>query len=393
LDLGNGRREKRNKERFVRKRQFPFTPEIRFAEEKMMPASSSPVRGSHTLAEILSQPEVWRSCSRALAEDAAFQAMREKARTRRPWLFIGCGTSFYLAEAAASNWSQLTGHPARALPASEVLLFPHSAQLAEQDLQAVIISRSGRTSEALRAAELLRGKYKVATLGITCALESALAQTCEWTVTLPGADERSMVMTRSFSSMLSALVQLAAEAARVPDLAVSLETVATALASSIEAWNDRVEFFAASHAFADYIYLGQGPLFPIAREGALKVMEMSHSYAQAYHTLEVRHGPKSIVAPDTCIMFFLSESGMPAETEVLLEMKELGGTIVSICNRASDDVRRVSDLLFELRAGVSQPFLLAPFIVPAQLLGYHTGAKKGLNPDEPKNLSRVVLLD
>jgi glucosamine--fructose-6-phosphate aminotransferase (isomerizing) len=359
----------------------------------MIPASSSPKSGSHTLAEILSQPEVWRSCSRGLAEDATFQAMRKKASSRRPWLFVGCGTSFYLAEAAAGSWSQLTGHPARALPASEVLLFSQSAQLAEPDLQAVIISRSGRTSEALRAAELLRDKYKVATLGITCALQSELAKTCERTITLPAADERSMVMTRSFTSMLFALVQLAAEAAGVPDLSSALETAETALASAIEEWNDRVENFVANHTFADYIYLGQGPLFSIAREAALKVTEMSHSYAQAYHTLEFRHGPKSIVAPHTCIMFLLSESGMQAETEVLLEIKDLGGTIVSISDRASDGVRQASDLLFELRTGVSEPFLLAPFVVPGQLLGYHTGVKKALNPDEPKNLSRVVLLD
>jgi glucosamine--fructose-6-phosphate aminotransferase (isomerizing) len=154
-----------------------------------------------------------------------------------------------------------------------------------------------------------------------------------------------------------------------------------------------VENFVANHTFADYIYLGQGPLFSIAREAALKVTEMSHSYAQAYHTLEFRHGPKSIVAPHTCIMFLLSESGMQAETEVLLEIKDLGGTIVSISDRASDGVRQASDLLFELRTGVSEPFLLAPFVVPGQLLGYHTGVKKALNPDEPKNLSRVVLLD
>ncbi len=358
-----------------------------------MPASSSPVRGSHTLTEILSQPEVWRSCLRGLADNAAFQAMRDKARSRRPWLFIGCGSSYYLAEAAAGSWSQLTGYPARALPASEVLLFPQSAQLAQHDLQAVIISRSGRTSEALRAAELLCEKYKVATLGITCALQSELAKTCEFTITLPAADEKSVVMTRSFSSMLFALVKLAAETAGVPDLSSSLETVETALASTIEEWNDRVGTFVANHTFADYIYLGQGPLFSIAREAALKVTEMSHSYAQAYHTLEFRHGPKSIVAPHTCIMFFLSESGMQAETEVLLEMKDLRGTIVAVSDRASDGVRQASDLLFELRTGLSEPFLLAPFIVPGQLLGYHTGVKKALNPDEPKNLSRVVLLD
>jgi glucosamine--fructose-6-phosphate aminotransferase (isomerizing) len=359
----------------------------------MMPVSDSLVRGSHTLTEILSQPEVWRSCLSRLGEETAFQSIGNKTRVRKPWLFVGCGTSFFLAEAAASSWSLLTGFPARALPASEVLLFPQLAQLQEQDLQAVIISRSGRTSEALRAAELLAKKYNVSTLGITCALESDLAKICELTIALPKADEKSVVMTRSFSSMLLALLRLAAEAANAPQFSTSIESVTKRLASDIEKWSDGVEAFSSKHAFADYIFLGQGPFFPIAREAALKVTEMSHSYAQAYHTLEFRHGPKSIVAPQTCITFFLSESGMQAESEVLLEMKELGGTIVAICNRASEDVRRAADLLFELNVDVSEPFLLAPFVIPGQLLGYHTGVKKGFNPDEPKNLSRVVILD
>ena len=359
----------------------------------MTPVSGSLVRDSHTLTEILSQPQVWRTALRGLTENAAFQSIRAKARTPRPWLFIGCGTSFYLAEAAAANWSLLTGQVAWALPASEVLLFPQLAHLAQRDLEAVIISRSGRTSEAVRAADLLRQKHKVSTLAVTCAPESELAKSCEWTIALPEADEKSMVMTRSFSSMLLALLELAAESGGVPGFPANLETLATTLASTIETWSDRLEAFVLKHAFTDYVYLGQGPFFPIAREAALKVTEMSNSYAQAYHTLEFRHGPKSIVAPETCITFFLSESGMPAETGVLLEMKELGGTIVSVCNQASEAVRRASDLLFELGTTLSEPFLLAPFIIPAQLLGYHTGTRKGFNPDEPKNLSRVVLLD
>jgi glucosamine--fructose-6-phosphate aminotransferase (isomerizing) len=384
-------------ERFRSQRQanarISAASRLRFVEESMTPASTTPVRGSYTLTEILSQPETWRSGLQGLAQDAAFQSMKEKARVSRPWLFIGCGTSFYLAEAAASSWNTLTGQPARALPASEVLLFPQSAQLADPRLQAVIISRSGRTSEALRAADLLRRKYQVATLGITCATDSDLAKSCDQTIAIPLADEKSMVMTRSFTSMLLTLIALAAESANVSQFSSELQSLQSALASSIEDWNQRVHSFASNHQFADYIYLGQGPLFPIAREAALKVTEMSHSYAQAYHTLEFRHGPKSIVAPQTCLMFFLSESGVQPETEVLLEMKELGGTIIAVCNRAGESVRRASDLVFELNASVSQTLLLAPSIVPAQLLGYHTGVKKGHNPDEPKNLSRVVLLD
>jgi glutamine---fructose-6-phosphate transaminase (isomerizing) len=358
-----------------------------------MPASGSPVRNTHTLSEILSQPEVWRSCVRDFSGSAAFQSMLGKAASRKEWLFVGCGTSFYLAEAAAGSWSLLTGQAASALPASELLLFPRLAQLKAKDLQVVVISRSGRTSEAVRVAELLSGTYHLPTLGVTCASDSELSKACELTLVLPAADEKSMVMTRSFTSILLALLHLAVSNGDAAAFASSFETMAAALASRIDAFNDRVESFVSKHSFADYVYLGQGPLFSIAREAALKITEMSCSFAQAYHTLEFRHGPKSIVAPQTCLTFFLSQSGVDAEGDVLVEMKELGGTIVAVCNRATEAVRRSSDLVIELEANVSELVLLAPFVVPAQLLGFHTGIKKGLNPDEPKNLSRVVILD
>ena len=356
-----------------------------------MPASGSPVESIHTLAEILSQPDVWRSCLHELRGSAPYQSILNLAPKRKEWLFVGCGTSFYLAEAAAISWTILTGQPARALPASELLLFPRSVQLSAEDLQVVVISRSGRTSEAVRVAELLSEKYHLSTLGVTCAADSELARACDLTLVLSAADEKSMVMTRSFTSMLLALLQLAVSDASASSRA--FEGVAASLASRIGAFNDRVESFVTMHSFADHIYLGQGPFFAIAREAALKITEMSCSFAQSYHTLEFRHGPKSIVAPQTCITFFLSESGMQAESEVLVEMKKLGGTIIAICNRATESVRVSADLLLELEADVPEISLLAPFIVPAQLLGFHTGIKKGFNPDEPKNLSHVVILD
>ena len=358
-----------------------------------MPDSGSSVRSQYTLPEILSQPEIWRASNRELSANPAYRATIANAASRKEWLFVGCGTSFYLAEAAAACWMLLTGQRARALPASELLLFPRLCQLNVEDPQVVVISRSGRTSEAVRAAELLTRKHNLPTLGITCAIDSDLAKACQLTVELPTADEKSMVMTRSFTSMLIGLIDLAASQASSLSLPSSFETIASALSSRIHLWNDAVESFVAANEFADYIYLAQGPFYPIAREGALKATEMSCSYAQPYHTLEFRHGPKSVVSPQTCLTFFLSETGMEDESEVLVEMKELGGTIIAICNRAPESVRRSADLLFELDAPAAELGLLAPFVVPAQLLGFHTGVKKGFNPDEPKNLSRVVILD
>src|SRR6202023_3513050 len=103
-----------------------------------------------------------------------------------------------------------------------------------------------------------------------------------------------------------------------------------------------------SRAYADYVFLGQGPFFGIAQESMLKVKEMSCSYAQGFHTLEFRHGPKAIVSPETLITFILSESGFDAEVAVLEEIKKLGGATLVVTNAANAAVRRSADYLVEL---------------------------------------------
>lgn len=348
--------------------------------------------GSATLKEILSQPAVWLECIAQLRKSRLLDEIRGQTQQQTEWIFIGCGTSYYLAEAAALSWTRLAGQPARALPASEVLLFADTLRPNRQ-MQAVLISRSGQTSEALRAAQLLSQTYFVPTLGITCAANTPLEQLCDRTIQLLPADERSMVMTRSFSSMVLALQSLAACKGGEIQLLDALRRISEQLAGSIAALAQGIEDFVARNRFADYVFLGQGPFFALSREASLKITEMSCSYSQAYHTLEFRHGPKAIVGPETCLTFFLSDAGMQAESEVLSEMNELGGVTIAVCNEASPAVRRASTLVLEMGLPGPELAMLAPFIVPAQLLGFFTAVKKALNPDEPKNLSRVVILD
>jgi len=312
---------------------------------------------------------------------------------RSEWLFLGCGTSYYLAEAAAASWTLLTGQRARALPASEPLLFPDRTLRNADHLQSVVISRSGSTSEAVRVANLFSREFRIPTLAITCTDDSPLERACDATIRLSTANEKSMVMTCSFTSMLLALQHLADRKSPHHKLTASLQAMAAQFAGQIQSICDRVESFVDQCSFADYVFLAQGPFYCIAREASLKVMEMSSSYSQFFHALEFRHGPKAIVSADTALTFFLSESGFQSECEVLSEMKELGGTTIAVCNRANDRIRRSSDLLIELQFDGPQLALLAPFVVPSQLLGCFTGIKKKLDPDNPRNLSRVVILD
>jgi glucosamine--fructose-6-phosphate aminotransferase (isomerizing) len=200
-------------------------------------------------------------------------------------------------------------------------------------------------------------------------------------------------MTRSFTSMLISLQWLAAKHAGNAEFCDSLEVMAAQFATRIRSLAEQVENFTARLSFEDYVFLGQGPFHGIAREAALKVMEMSCSYSQSFHTLEFRHGPKAIVTPRTALTFFVSQTGQHSEVEVLEEMKDLRGVTIAICNKANENIRRSSDLVLELNLSCDELALLAPYIVPSQLMGFFTGVAKGLNPDLPKNLTRVVVLD
>jgi len=358
-----------------------------------MPNSNTNYVDSNTWKEIISQGNVWREALRSLATSPRIPDVLEQARGRDKWVFVGCGTSFYLAEAAALTWMSLTGQTARALPGSEVLLYPELVRAEGAGLQAVVISRSGKTSEAVRAASVLRQELSVPTLGITCAENSELEKTCDSSIVLREADEKSTVMTRSFTSMLITLQYLAARRAGNTAFAEQLGLVAEHFEQQILSVAEKMEAFVDANSFADYVFLGQGAFHGIAREAALKVMEMSCSYSQFFHALEFRHGPKAIVSPETCLTFFLGENAYKAEAEVLTEMKDLGGVILTVCNQANADVKSKTNLLVELNIPVHELALLAPSVVPAQLLGFFTGIGKGLNPDSPKNLTRVVMLD
>jgi len=201
------------------------------------------------------------------------------------------------------------------------------------------------------------------------------------------------VMTRSFTTMLISLQYLAARYSGNAEFIQSLRAMANQAEPLIHSLAAKIESFVNTRSFADYVFLGQGPFYGVAREAALKVMEMSCSYSQAFHSLEFRHGPKAIVSPQTCLTFYLSETAQQAETEVLQEMKALGGVTIAVCNVASKEVRDASDLVIEVNVAGNELAQLAPYSLPAQLLGFFTGIGKGLNPDYPKNLTRVVVLD
>jgi len=344
--------------------------------------------GKKTLREIYGQPQVWRECLKTLDTLDLGVLVGDKAPQTCEWLFVGCGTSYYLAQAAAASLMSLLGVRARAVPASEILLFPRLVIPKDSAIFPVLISRSGHTSEVLQVAEFFN-RYDVAFLAVTCDGRELQTMTPR-TLKLP-VEEESTVMTSSFTSMLMGLQYLSAYFAKQKEFIEGLKSLPEAVEKLLPIYAPQVEAF-AQQTFEDVAFLAQGALYPIASETALKVMESSSSYAQFFHALEFRHGPKSIVAEKVLVGGLISESGYAQESAVLLEMKGLGGTTLAIANEISPAVRESADLAIELGLAAPELARLVAYLVWGQLLGSHLGLSKGLNPDEPRNLSRVVTI-
>jgi len=348
-------------------------------------------QGEHTLSEIFSQPQCWTTVLSRLADSPELHSAVQLARAGAEWIFVGCGTSYYLAQAAASSFNYLQ-LPARAVPASDLLMYPALTLQPGRDYIPVVISRSGRTSEAVRAAQMLEREHNTRTIAITCADGQPLEASCTVVLKLLDADEKSTVMTRSFTSMLLGLQYLGASVTGNQDFRQALLELPQQVAPLLQDIPPRLRLFAASRSYSDFVFLAQGPLFGIASECMLKVTESSCSYSQVFHSLEFRHGPKSIVGPETLLTFLISETSSDAEVELLEEMKELGATTMVIANRIPDRAQQASDFAVELGLNSPEYARAAAFTIWGQLYGVYYGLNKGLNPDSPRNLTRVVEL-
>ncbi len=351
-----------------------------------------PYRGENTLAEILSQPKIWRETDKHLADSGILLHLADIFSPRSPWLFVGCGSSYYLSRLIAALWTKYFYIPVTAVPASELLFAPEETLRRTGAEQVVLMSRSGETTEVLRAAELLQSHKTVQSLGVTCNPESILEKLCTHAFKLTIADEQSVVMTRSFTAILLSFQRLALHFVSDNQFSTALDQLPQKGQKWLDVNAQKIQKFAGRRIFRDYVFLGQGVNYWLAQEAGLKVTEMSSSYAQVYHSLEFRHGPRSIAGPDTLITILMSDVSASAEANLCAELKELGAATCAIVNRATPEVLKNADLLIELGLDGPEFARYAVSAIPAHLLGTAIGLQKGLNPDAPRNLTRAVVL-
>lgn len=340
---------------------------------------------THIEREIRSQGQAWRAALQAVADRSdALSDLLARARGREA-RFLGSGSSYYLGVAAAPAWGR-RGWTARALPSAEQLLHADDYAVPQPPL-AVAVSRSGTTTETLRALEVLRNAGSPA-IGVTTRQGTPLDDLCDVVVHVTGAHEESTVQTRSFTAQFLVVQALAQLDAAGP---TGLEPFRE-LPSLADDWIATADASVAPLAtrFERVYVLGTGMRWGLAMESALKLKETSLTESEAFQTLEFRHGPKSMIDDATLLVGLIGDSTRDTELRVLREMRQLGATVLVV----GPDVQAEDGLhALAFPGSSSDETLNVLYLPPLQLLAYHRGMAKGLDPDHPRHLTFAVELD
>jgi glutamine---fructose-6-phosphate transaminase (isomerizing) len=361
-----------------------------------------PPAGFHTYQEIITQPDAWAEALQA-SQTAAADLRALWAQTGGSLLFTGCGSTYYLSLAAAAL-AREAGLPASGVPASELWMRTKTVALDPARTLLVAVSRSGETSETLRAVDAFRAAGGGAVAAITCYPGSGVTARAAVTVTIPAGREESVAQTRSFAAMLVAsqvLIAALGTADGGATLGQRLQQLPELGRELIERAGPLAAQLGGDMSLRRFFFLGNGALYGLAEEAMLKMKEMSLSYSEGYHVLEFRHGPKSMVDDSTLVVGLLGDEGRAQEAAVLAEMHDLGGYTLALGgetpNAAGNNGRSQAawgsaDHRVILDSSLSATERLVLYLPALQLLAYHTAVAKGLDPDRPRNLTAAVLL-
>ena len=342
------------------------------------------IAGQFTENEILTQSEAWAE-SLEVVEKSGKELKALFARPYQEVIFTGCGSTYYLSLAAAALFQQTCRLTARASTGGELLFNPDIVQLPKENGETLLvaISRSGSTTETVRAVEKFKGEKRGPVLVITNYEDQPLAALGDLTLVLPKGQEQSVAQTRSFASMYLAATAASMLAAGQTKKLKTMQLLPAIGDKLISRYKYLADELGAKLDCDRFYFLGNAGRYGLACEVNLKMKEMTLTHSEPFHFMDFRHGPMSMVTKKTVVVGLLSEKNRIQEQMVLDEMADLGAEIISLGEK---DARIVfnSGLDEEITGILNLPIL--------QLMACRRSLAKGLNPDCPNNLSAVVKL-
>lgn len=308
---------------------------------------------------------------------------------QRKFVFFGCGSSYMLAKSAAAIFGTLSDTTAIAVPAGDYLVAPNSWHEALKDSIVVTLSRSGRTSELVRAIRDVRGTLGCPVISISAEQRNDLTPLSQQDIVLDWCYDKSVCQTRTVTNFYAATLLLAAVYAGDTKLSEAVHTAAGKCEAFQKDHREALEKVAAL-PWDNVVVLADGPLCGIAEEGALAFTEISMLCGRYFHVLDYRHGPIVISGKDTLTVMVLRSGEKEMQRVMVEDVLAKGGPVVTVSESADDDLGGVAHVAIEGIDDFAAWGVL--FIYICQMLALLKAMELGGNPDEPAGLDPYITL-
>jgi glucosamine--fructose-6-phosphate aminotransferase (isomerizing) len=312
---------------------------------------------------------------------------------------VACGTAFYACLTAKYWFEQIARMPVEIDVASE---FRYREPPITKGTAALFVSQSGETADTLAALRYCDGKADKI-LSVVNVPESSIARESDLALPILAGTEISVASTKAFTCQLTVLAILAVKAAHdrghldAAQMADALEKIKSvpALMSQALALGERTNEVSQKLSEArDILFLGRGPMYALAHEGALKLKEVSYIHAEAYASGELKHGPIALVDKHVPVIVMAPRDALFDKTiSNMQEVMARGGKVLLITDKKG--AKQAGDGAWETILMPEVDPFVAPILyaIPAQLIAYHTAVAKGTDVDQPRNLAKSVTVE
>jgi glucosamine--fructose-6-phosphate aminotransferase (isomerizing) len=348
------------------------------------------------IKEIHEQPECLRNTLRVQEHYADLMATFLD-RAREVYL-VACGTSYHACLAASYMFSKLAFLPTYPVIASEFI--EQHGKSVNIDSTILAVSQSGETADTLAAVNAARQRAATI-LGLTNAIGSTLTRVSRVYIGQQSGPEIGVAATKTFTSQLSVMAQLALRLAKkrgkvsqdeMDYLAERLCRIPETVQTIIDTQEEKTKQIAKKYKDKKtFFFLGRGISTATAYEGRLKLMEIAYTPAIAFPAGESKHGPISLVEPGFPVVFVCPKDDTH-RTLIgnIMEMKARGAAIIAVIEEGDEEIKKLADDFVEVPKDIPEVLSSVPFIVPLQLIAYYMAVERGYNPDMPRNLAKSV---
>jgi glucosamine--fructose-6-phosphate aminotransferase (isomerizing) len=348
------------------------------------------------IKEIHEQPETLRNTLRM--QEHYLDLLTTFLDRANEVFLVACGTSYHACLAASYMFSKLAFLPTYPVYASEFI--EQHGKSVNIDSTILAVSQSGETADTIAAVTC--AQQRAATiLSLTNVIGSTLTRISRVYIDTQAGPEIGVAATKTFTSQLSVLAQLALRLAKkrgkvsqdeIDSLEENLDKLPEIADTIVKTQEEKVKQIAKKYKDSKvFFFLGRGISTATAYEGRLKLMEIAYIPSIAFPAGESKHGPISLIENGFPVVFICPKDDCH-KTLIgnIMEMKARGAHIIAIAEEGDEDIKALADDYVEVPNGIPGVLSPIPFVVPLQLLAYYMALEKGYDPDMPRNLAKCV---